>query len=116
MKDETLKNLTEIDVSHLFEFRSNYFNYSTNSTEQFSKDMTAWNLVNIGKHYFRDIAENMLNNTIVRALIRSDENFDVVIVEPHSPLVFAFGERFKAPVIGKYKYHGISKQKKTGNF
>lgn len=51
----------------------------------------------------------MMNISKVQELIRSDEKFDVVIVEPHSPLVFAFGGKFKAPIIGKYKLTTVRK-------
>lgn len=43
----------------------------------------------------------MLKSKDVKALLSSNETFDVIVGEAHSPLIFAFGERFKTPVVGK---------------
>lgn len=96
LKDKSLTNLTEIDISFLFDVRK-----KSNSKEMFSKERYIWQLVLTIKHYLLDIFDQMLSNNEVQSLIQSQEKFDVVVAEPHSPLVYAFGERFIAPVVGK---------------
>lgn len=97
MRDEALTNLTEIDVSFLFNARE-----KSNIISRIHTGSWIWNLVVSVKLVLTEYFDAMLENNDVKALINSNKTFDVVIGEPHSALIFAFGERFKAPVIGKY--------------
>lgn len=96
LRDQTLNNLTEIDVSFLSELCK-----KKNLAKVYSRDQWIWNLAVNTRYFLQELVEAMLQSEEVNALINSDEKFDVVIAEPHSPLVFAFGVRFNAPVIGK---------------
>lgn len=95
-KDKSLTNLTEIDISFLFNVRK-----QCNSLELFSKDRYTWPLVKTVRYYLLEIFEQMLESREVQSLIHSKEKFDVIVGEVQSELVFAFGERFKVPVVGK---------------
>lgn len=97
MKNQSLTNLTEIDVSFLFETREN-----SNIISKVHTGGWIWNLVIGTRLFVIDLFATMLENKDVNALIKSNETFDVIIGEAHTLLIFAFGERFKAPVIGKY--------------
>lgn len=38
----------------------------------------------------------------VSELLKTHKKFDVILAEVHSRLLFAFGERYRAPVFGKF--------------
>lgn len=99
LRDSSLTNLTEIDVSNLFEIFSRY---------DFSKELAHqnyfWDLISFSKILMEEFVDLLLTNRKVKELIRSDSEFDLIIAEVHDATVYAFGERFKAPVIGKYRY------------
>lgn len=97
-RNRSLTNLTEIDVSFLFEVHR-----KSNFTWKLSAGSWIWDLVIYTKLIVQELFETMLESNEVQALIKSNENFDVVIGEAHSPLIYAFGQRFSAPVIGKNK-------------
>lgn len=100
LRDKRLTNLTEIDIS----FLSNIV-VKRDVAKNLLKDNWTWRKIWFFKHLCIDLVELMLKHEEVKDLIQSDQHFDVIIVEPHTPLVFAFGERFKAPIIGKlFKY------------
>lgn len=96
LRDKRLTNLTEIDISFLSDIV-----LKRDVAKNLLKDNWTWKKVLFFKHLCIDLVELMLKHDEVIDLIKSDQRFDVIIVEPHSPLVFAFGERFKAPIIGK---------------
>lgn len=96
LRDRELTNLTEIDVSFLFEII-----IKSDIPKNFSKNNWAWANAMFFKHLCIDLVESILKSKEVMTLIQSNEHFDVIIAEAHTPLVFAFGEKFKAPIIGK---------------
>lgn len=97
LRDKTLRNLTEIDVSDLFEIFK-----KQDLSKHFSVDNNFWDTVIFSKYMMQDFVDALLNIAKVKELINSDAKFDLVIAEVHDAVVYAFGERFKAPVIGKY--------------
>lgn len=95
LNDLTLTNLTELDVSFLFETLGH-----SDFIKNYSKDNWIWKSIIFVKYLKEELVVSMLQSGQIQKLIRSISEFDLVIVEPHHPLVFAFGERYKAPVIG----------------
>lgn len=95
LQDPTLTNLTEIDVSFLFDSLR-----KDELLENYSKENWIWNLIIYVKYLKEELVDLMMKSIEIEELIKSNLTFDVIIVEPHNPIVFAFGEKFKAPVIG----------------
>lgn len=96
LRDPTLTNLTEIDTSFLYKILA-----EINISKQFSKGNSLWNSHIAMKNLMEHLMDLTLSNNEVKELIKSEEEFDVIILEARHSLGFAFGERFKAPVIGK---------------
>lgn len=96
MRDKTLLNLTEIDVSFLFEKLK-----ASHQVENITSRKWIWNSVIFIKKLLMTLVEAMWNHQEVSKLMKSDQHFDIVIVEPHIQLIFVLGEIFNAPVIGK---------------
>lgn len=97
-REENFTNLTVIDASSMLKnYRRQEFvtNLSTVSW--------SWSSVINVKYMVEELLETMLQSDEVNDLLKSDKEFDVVIIEAHSPLLFAFGERYKAPVVGKFQ-------------
>lgn len=97
LHDTSLTNLTEINVSFLCEVYE-----KSNVAKHFSKDNYVLNIYTFIKSLMEDLVDALLSSEKMKELIRSDEKFDVIIVEIHHPFGYAFGEKFKVPVIGKY--------------
>lgn len=95
-RDQTLINITEIDVSCLFEVRE-----SVDILKHYSNNNWVWNIQFFWKYLLENLVETMLSNAALKALLGSDEVFDLICVEAQHPVLYAFGERFKAPVVGK---------------
>ncbi|KAG5871834.1 hypothetical protein JTB14_036486 [Gonioctena quinquepunctata] len=97
LKDPSLTNLTEIDVSHAYEVLS---------TKDFSGNM-AQNEPSISKLFFTEemattIMEAEIQHADVQKLLEYDENhFELIILQSLHPLVYFFGAKFKAPIVGK---------------
>lgn len=97
LNDPTLTNLTELDVSYLFEVLKN-----NNFIKNYSKNNWIWNSIIFLKYLKEELVVSMMKDGEIQKLISSKLEFDLVIVEPHHPFLFAFGERYKAPVVGMY--------------
>lgn len=108
IRNRSLTNLTEIDVGFLFEIHR-----KSDFTSKLSASSWIWESVIYTKLIVQEFFEALLKSNDVKALIRSNKKFDVVIAEAHSPLVFAFGERFQAPVIGKNEEHLFALRKNS---
>lgn len=96
LRDKSLTNLTEIDTSELIRNSK-----KRDVTQKFNKDNNFWNALPVIKYTMYYFLDSMLNIEAVKELINSDAEFDLVIAEVHEAAVYAFGERFKAPVVGK---------------
>lgn len=95
-KDSKLKNLKEIDISFLFGAREvKGFKEVIYNSYTIVDTMIGMRMV-----YLR-MNELIMERKEMENLVKGTDTFDVVIVEPHDPLYFAFGTRFNAPVIGK---------------
>lgn len=97
LKDKSLINLTEIDMSHLYEFLDNKGFYKT-----LSSDKSLWSVLNGLRDTFDATAESIFETKEMQHLINSNIHFDLIIVESHDAVFFALGNKFSAPVIGKY--------------
>ncbi|KAK5638283.1 hypothetical protein RI129_012578 [Pyrocoelia pectoralis] len=95
MNDPELTNLTEIDLN---------FSYDawTSTLSDFVKSTQTNFIKGIGMTTFtiQEFSRLQLEYSEVQRLIRSDASFDLVIVEYHTPSMFAFAERFSCPHIG----------------
>lgn len=102
LRDPSLTNLSVIDVSFL-----NPIMVKSNLAKHLSRQYSVWKIPIFVKNMLENLMDSLLDNAKVRELIQSDAEFDVIILEVHHQLGYAFGERFKAPVIGKYRLHSI---------
>ncbi|KAK5638260.1 hypothetical protein RI129_012555 [Pyrocoelia pectoralis] len=95
INDSELTNLTEIDLHFSYDAWTSILSALLESTQT--------NFINlIGTITFikQEISRLQLKHLEVQRLIRSDASFDLVIVEYHTPSMFAFAERFNCPHIG----------------
>lgn len=99
LNDETLANHTEIDISQLYQLLKKNEFFKILSTDNFFlktvilfRKMTLFN------------SEFILETEAVKNLIRSEDRYDLVLVEALDPIFFAFGWKFKAPVVGRCTY------------
>lgn len=96
IRDKTLQNMRQIDLHHAYDTL-----IGLKPLEFLSK-----NCPHVKKFlgYF-DMMQNAIVDSIldkdVQELLRSNEKFDVIILQAVHPLLFALAYRFKAPVIGK---------------
>lgn len=96
MNDKTLTYLTEIDISHLYDItRKKRFD------KVLSSELSLWNNMNGLRNLFDVTGEAIFETKEVKNLINNDNTFDIVIVESHDPVFFAFGPKFHAPLIGE---------------
>lgn len=96
MFNKSLTNLTEIDISHVYNILK-----EKNFAEALASDHSAMDSVFHFRVMGKKMAKIVFSTPAVQDLIRSDKHFDLVIVETHETIFFAFGARFKAPIIGK---------------
>lgn len=98
LKDKTLTNLTEIDISHLYELLKHSDFSKMLSTDNYFLEVT----ILFRKMTLKN-AEAIFQIDAVRRLIGSEEKYDLVMVEAHDPIFFSFGWKFKAPIVGMRK-------------
>ncbi|XP_015174834.1 PREDICTED: uncharacterized protein LOC107065541 [Polistes dominula] len=96
--DTNLENLTQIDVSH---------NYKQYEHLNFISIRSTYSWLDILDHYIFEIghklSENIFDHSDFKKIYAPDSNekFDLIIVEViYTPAIYAFGHRFKAPLIG----------------
>ncbi|VEN58107.1 unnamed protein product [Callosobruchus maculatus] len=95
-KNDSLTNLTEIDMSYSYEILKKYDMVSV-----LSDDRTG--LREKGKMVLRmsrEVQDAQLSSDAVQKLLHGNMNFDLVIVEAQLPGMMAFAWRFKCPLIG----------------
>lgn len=96
IKDSTLTNLTEIDLSFAYDV------YTRNITQIIEESK------NDPGNFFRKFNalmmevfdEELSHPEVLKMINNKDEHFDLVIVEYIFPVMFGFKERFKCPYIG----------------
>ncbi|XP_043489516.1 UDP-glucosyltransferase 2-like [Polistes fuscatus] len=98
--DTNLKNFTQIDISYSYKLLKDSIFLEAGISH-------SWN--DIVKIYLFDIAQNFSENVFDHPDFKkiyapeSNEKFDLVLVEAIiTPAIYAFGHRFKAPLIGMY--------------
>lgn len=99
LKDKSLTNLTEIDINHAYDLLK-----KRDFTEALSSKHSVVKCLFNANHLFEMIDEVIFNTQEVKDLIQSDRQFDLVLVEPHDSVLFAFGPRFNAPIVGKFTF------------
>lgn len=94
LKDPTLTNLTEIDISVLYE-------RAVSIAATFQAEVTPWNLFNIAMEFQLDAWEHILNNKeVVNLLEDATKGFDLVIAEYIIPVATTFAYKYKCPLVG----------------
>lgn len=96
MKDNSLTNLTEIDISYLYDILRNKGGFENMLSSQNSLQMMIIEL----RKFFDITAEYIFENKHVQSLY-GRKNFDLLLMESHNALLFALAAKFKAPLIGK---------------
>ncbi|XP_030759556.1 UDP-glucuronosyltransferase 2B15-like [Sitophilus oryzae] len=91
LNDSSLTNLTEIDISYLYRPVAVLTKLQTDKYMEFITTMFAY-----GISLFEEV---MVNEEVKKLVDNPKEHFDLVIVEDQ-PLLYSFGKRFNAPVIG----------------
>lgn len=100
LRNESLTNLTEIDVSSI---------YNLIQERGFDKVLVSDRSTILATIEMKELAnafvELILSTKEVQDLMNNQKtHFDLIIAESHSRILFAFGEKYKAPVIGEYKF------------
>lgn len=104
INDRTLTNLTEIDLHYIYE---EWNELKLQMMEELKR--SNWKLFLLLFRLMTSISDNLLHNQAVQSLIRDqNQNFDLVFVEFGAPILFAFGERFKCPVIAVISLDGTN--------
>lgn len=96
IRDKGLVNLTEIDISYLYDITP-----PEGFVKVLSSKYSLWDSINGVRSLLHMQSGVILENDAVKELVNKDNKFDLVIVEAHSPVFFVFGHLFNAPVIGK---------------
>lgn len=94
LKDPSLMNLTEIDLSFMY-------NSFEELKPQMSQSMDHWSMLEMMTVFTERNLEDLLQHQQVLKLINSNNTeFDVVLAEAMIPAVYAFASKFKCPLIG----------------
>ncbi|KAF5287369.1 hypothetical protein FQA39_LY15972 [Lamprigera yunnana] len=101
IRDPTLVNLTEIDLSSAYVIWNKL-------AEKVTKQSIFRLMFNFSK-MARDLGHNMFSHPQIHALIKNDtETFDVVISEFAMLSTFAFGKRFNCPTIALSSFQPLT--------
>lgn len=94
LKDQSLTNLTEIDVSEAYEIQKK-------TDEKLGKTIENWmDVLDIALIHNLPQYEYMLEHEETKKIINGSENsFDLIIFEFTQPVFFAFRSKFKCPVV-----------------
>nr|CAD7410702.1 unnamed protein product [Timema poppensis] len=100
MRDSSIKNYTEFDVSFTFKMFNEKFNFASSRDHKVSNEKIFELFLDFGN----DLCEGILSHPPVNNLIslnNTEEHFDIVFLEwLLTPCVYAFAHRFSAPMIG----------------
>lgn len=95
--DKKLINLTEIDISFLYDLIR-----ERNFHEIFSSDRYLITTIFEKDKLHISFSDAILTSKRVKELLENkDEYFHIVLVEAHNRVMFAFGEKYKVPIVGK---------------
>lgn len=97
LKDRSLVNLTEIDLSYL----RKYYSGKDGLQKQLTTNQSFENYVRNFYNFDKFLSESVLNNADFQKMYRDpNEKFDLIFIHGLSPTFHILGKRFKAPVIG----------------
>lgn len=99
IQNESIKNLREVDMSFIYEFTEKYpLTSAASRSKCFSSE-----LLHISKvfEWISTLLETELQHESVKQFLNETNHFDVIVAEIHSPMVFALGHKYGAPVIGR---------------
>lgn len=96
LNDSSIKNLKEIDVNYVYDIHK-----MVDVSKILSKNNYLPSMVT--NYYFmgRFPAEMVFEDPNFQDLYKSDEKFDVVLLQAFHPLTFAITTKFRAPIIGE---------------
>lgn len=93
LKDPTLVNLTEIDLSFLY-------NHLGNIQQDLSQGMDHWKLTSTFTQFLENNTERIFANSDVMNLVKDNETtFDLVITEALFPTPAAFAVKYNCPLV-----------------
>ncbi|XP_060535998.1 UDP-glycosyltransferase UGT5-like [Cylas formicarius] len=99
LNDSTLTNLTEIDVSYVYERNKNMQSaLNFDSYTEFWTNTFQWMMLP---------AEDILKDSRVQRLCEGGEKFDLVLLEALLPVFYAFGTKCDAPTVGMISMDGL---------
>lgn len=98
LNDKSLTNLTEINISRLYDIVKNYKFDKILSTE-----ISPWITVISMRNLLNVLAIAIFETEDVSYLINSNRTYDLVIAETLDPIFTALGSKFNVPLIGEYK-------------
>lgn len=94
LKDPSLVNLTEIDLSFLYKIFDDM-------KPQMSQSMDHWSMLNMMTVMSETLTEELFQHEEVIALIKDNTTkFDIVLAEAIIPSVYAFAVKYRCPLIG----------------
>lgn len=99
LNDSSIKNLKEIDIQQTYQLREKYDVRSFSSKNRFTLEqiLAYFTLCGVPN-------EIAFNDETVQQLIRSEESFDLLIIQAVHPLTFAMASKFQVPVVGKRNF------------
>lgn len=96
INDNSLRSLREIDINHAYDLLK-----TINVTKALSKDASIFDRMQGFYQLTRIPTEIALDDQKVQDLLKSDETFDILIVQALHPLNFALAAKYKIPIIGR---------------
>ncbi|KAK5639987.1 hypothetical protein RI129_010798 [Pyrocoelia pectoralis] len=111
IKDPTLTNLTEIDLHFSYEAWDKII---MKSVLAFNDNPITGILALLEQGL--DITDEQLRHASLQSFLKSDQQFDLAIIESVTPAMFAFAEKFQCPFISMVSMDGFtSLYKSMGN-
>ncbi|XP_060525670.1 UDP-glucosyltransferase 2-like [Cylas formicarius] len=99
LNDSSLTNLTEIDVSYVYERNKNIQStLNFDSYTDFWDNTFQWMMLS---------AEDILKDSRVQQLCEGGDKFDLVLLEALLPVFYAFGTKCDAPTVGMISMDGM---------
>lgn len=94
IKDPSLVNLTEIDLSYLYRNVDRF-------RQQMSQSMDQWSISRMISAYLESVVEDLFQSEEVISVVKNnDTKFDLVLIEAVTPALYAFAAKFQCPLIG----------------
>ncbi|KAG5896758.1 hypothetical protein JTB14_031737 [Gonioctena quinquepunctata] len=94
LADPKLVNLTEIDLGFTYKYMANL------SHKSFRDASIIENVFFVDIFFSKILQVELASEQVQKFLNKTEESFDLVVVEALHPLVFGFAAKYKAPVVG----------------